>query len=119
MTLRVVLIDDDPRFRAVACRALVAEGIDVVAEAGSGLEGLDAVARWTPDIALVDIQMPDMGGLEVARQLRERGNGPSVILISTRDQAYGDRMAEGLSAGYLPKDRLSLASILELTSAAE
>jgi DNA-binding NarL/FixJ family response regulator len=116
MTLRVVLVDDDPRFRALARRALVAEGIDVVAEAGSGDAGLDLVAEWEPDVALIDIQMPDMGGVEVARELKQRGGGPVVILISTRDQAYGDRLAHGLAAGYIPKDHLSLAGILELTT---
>jgi DNA-binding NarL/FixJ family response regulator len=119
MTLRVVLIDDDPRFRALARRALVAEGIEVVAEAGSGSEGLDAVAQWLPDVALIDIQMPGMTGQEVARQIEESGDGPVVILISTRDQAYGDRLADGVAAGYLPKDRLSLAGILELTGTSE
>ena len=117
MTLRVVLVDDDPRFRALARRALIAEGIDVVAEAGSGADGLELVAQWEPDVALIDIQMPDMSGVEVAHRLRQRGGGPVVILISTRDQAYGDRMADGVAAGYLPKDHLSLAGILGFTTA--
>jgi two-component system response regulator DegU len=118
MPLRVLLVDDDGRFRALARRALIAEGIDVVADVESGAEIADLVAQWDPDVALIDIQMPDVDGLVVARTLKERGGGPVVILISTRDQAYGDRVANGLAAGYLPKDRLSLAAILELAAAA-
>ena len=114
MKLRVVLVDDDARFRTLARRVLVAEGIDVVAEVGSGCEAPDVIARLEPDVALIDIQMPGVDGLEVARLLKGTEGGPVVILISTREQAHGDRMAAGLAAGYLPKDQLSLAAILRL-----
>lgn len=115
MTLRVVLVDDDRRFRAMARRALVADGVEVVAEAEDGARGLLAVAQWRPDVVLLDIGLPDIDGLEVARRLRSEGGGPIVILISTRDVDYGRRVAAGLAAGYLPKEELSLAAILELT----
>lgn len=114
MALRVVLVDDDPRFRALARRSLVSEGVDVVAEAGSGAQAVDLIADWEPDVALIDIQMPEVDGVEVARRLMDAGTASIIILISTRDQAYGDRMASGLAAGYLRKDHLSLAAILEL-----
>ena len=114
MSLRVLLVDDDDRFRAAACRTLVAEGIEVVAEVDNGLEVLGAAARCRPDVVLLDIGLPDIDGLEVARRLRTQQAGPVVILISTRDAAYGRRVASGLAAGYLPKDRLSLQAILEL-----
>ena len=114
MELRVVLIDDDERFRAQARRSLHAEGVDVVAEVASGADAVEVVARWKPDVALVDILMPEVDGLEVARQLQETDGGPAVILISTRDKAYGDRLASTVGARYLPKDQLSLAAILPL-----
>lgn len=114
MSLRVVLVDDDERFRAMACRALVADGVEVVAEAENGEEAVDAVAHWRPDVVLLDIRLPGVDGLEVARQLRVEQDGPVVILISTLDVAYGRRVAVGLAAGFLPKDELSLAAILEI-----
>jgi DNA-binding NarL/FixJ family response regulator len=114
MSLRVLLVDDDARFRAAACRTLVAEGIDVVAQVDNGTDVADASARWRPDVVLLDIGLPDIGGLEVARRLRGVQGGPVVILISTRDAAYGQRVANGLAAGYLPKDQLSLRAILEI-----
>ncbi len=116
MALRVVLVDDDGRFRAVARRTLLADGVDVVAEVDDGAEAMAAVARWGPDVLLLDIGLPGIDGLEVARRLRAEGGGPVVILISTRDVAYGTRVAAGLAAGYLPKAELSLKAILELTN---
>jgi CheY-like chemotaxis protein len=115
VALRVVLVDDDGRFRAVARRTLVADGVDVVAEVEDGAEALAAIALWDPDVVLLDIGLPGTDGLEVARRLRAEGAGPVVILISTRDVAYGDRVAAGLAAGYLPKAELSLQAILDLT----
>lgn len=113
-SLRVVLVDDDDRFRAIASRALAADGVEVVAEAETGEDAFDVVARWRPDVVLLDIRLPGIDGLEVARQLRLEEDGPVVILISTLDVAYGRRVAAGLAAGFLPKDELSLAAILEI-----
>ena len=118
VSLRVVLVDDDERFRAMACRALAADGVEVVAEAENGEDAFDAVAHWRPDVVLLDIRLPGIGGLEVARQLRDEEGGPMVILISTLDVAYGRRVATGLAAGFLPKDELSLAKIIEIAGPA-
>jgi len=114
MSFRALLVDDDARFRELARRTLVADGVDVVAEVGRGAEVQGAVEHWRPDVVLLDIGLPDIDGLEVARRLRVEEGGPVVILISSRDVAYGRRVAAGLAAGYLPKDELSLAAILEL-----
>lgn len=118
MSLRVVLIDDDARFRATARRALVVDGVDVVAELEDGGDAVATVARWHPDVVLLDLALPGVDGLEVARRLRAQPGGPVVILISSRDVAYGRRLADGLAAGYVPKDELSLAAILAITGAA-
>ncbi|HUR74657.1 MAG TPA: response regulator transcription factor [Sporichthya sp.] len=116
MPLRVLLVDDDARFRAQARRALTAEGIDVVAEVDCGTEVVAATARWQPDVVLLDLGLPDIDGLEVARRLQAEQAGPVVILISTREAAYGTRVAAGLAAGFLPKHQLSLPAILSLAS---
>lgn len=114
MALRVLLVDDDERFRVTARRALTAEGIDVVAEVDTGAAVMKAAARWRPAVVLLDLGLPDIDGLEVARRLKAEKTGPVVILISSREASYGRRVAAGLAAGYLPKDELSLASILAL-----
>lgn len=114
MPLRVVLVDDDRRFRATARRALEAEGVEVLAEVASGADALAAVEDWYPDAVLVDIRMPGIDGVEVARRLRGKVGATVVILISTLDVDHGRLLAEGLAAGYIPKDELSLAAITEL-----
>jgi CheY-like chemotaxis protein len=118
MSLRVVLVDDDERFRAMACRALSADGVEVAAEVENGNDAVDAIARWQPDVVLLDIRLPGIDGLEIARQLRAVAGGPAVILISTLDAAHGRRVAAGLAAGFLPKDELSVAAILDITGLA-
>lgn len=118
MSLRVVLVDDDARFRSMARRALVAEGAEVVAEVADGAVAVDAVTRWQPDVVLVDIRMPGIDGPEVARRLRTEAPGPVVILISTVDPVDGSRLAEGVAAGYLPKDELGLPAILTVVERA-
>ena len=98
----------------MACRALIADGIEVVAEAGNSEDAFEAVRHCRPDVVLLDIRLPGIDGLEVARQLGAEADGPVVILISTLDVVYGRRVAAGLAAGFLPKDELSLAAILEI-----
>lgn len=115
MALRVVLIDDDERFRATARRSLSADGIDIVAEVADGEHAVDAVARWQPDVVLLDIALPGIDGFEVARRLQAGGSSAVVVLVSSRDAAYGRRVASGLAAGFVPKDELSLAAILAVT----
>jgi CheY-like chemotaxis protein len=118
MPLRVLLVDDDDRYRATALRMLIAEGVDDVAEVDRGADAVDAVAAWRPDVVLVDIRMPGVDGLEVARRIRHTHQGTPVILISTIDVEHGRRLAAGVAAGYLPKDQLSIALILELIGTA-
>ena len=118
MTLRVVVVDDDRRFREVACRALTAEGIDVVAEADDSDSAMAAVERCRPDAVLLDIGLPGVDGLAVARRLLAADSDSIVILISTHDVEHGRRVAEGVATGYLPKDQLSLEAILELVAPA-
>lgn len=112
MSLRVVLVDDDRRFRATARRALEAEGVEVVAEVASGKDALATVQDCYPDVVLIDVRMPGVDGMEVARRLQGKA-GATAILISTLDIDHGRLLAEGLAAGYIPKDELSLAAITE------
>ncbi len=113
MALRVVLVDDDKRFRTVARRSLEAEGVEVLAEITHGEDAVEAVEDCYPDVVLIDIRMPGIDGVEVARRLRGKAGAAVVILISTIGDLDGRRLAEGCAAGYIPKDELSLAAITE------
>ena len=114
MVLRVVLVDDDRRFRATARRALEAEGAVVLAEVSDGADAVAAVEEWCPDVVLVDVRMPGVDGMEVARRLKGRTGTTAVILISTLEVDHGRLLAGGLVAGYIPKDELSLSAITAL-----
>jgi DNA-binding NarL/FixJ family response regulator len=82
--LRVVVADDQALVRAGFRMILAADGIDVVAEATTGVEAVDAVRRHRPDVVLMDIRMPQMDGLAATRQiLADAGEAPRIIMIST------------------------------------
>ena len=71
--LRAVVVDDEQLAREELCYALdEVGGVEVVAQAGNGLEALDAIGRHTPDLVFLDIQMPGLTGFEVARKLVDR-----------------------------------------------
>ena len=75
MRRRVLIVDDNRAFRAAARQLLERGGFVVVAEAGDGGEGLRAAKEHTPDVAIVDVQLPDLDGFEVAERLRALDTG--------------------------------------------
>lgn len=116
MSTSVLIVDDHPSFRASARRMLEASGYAVVGEAADGAAALSAARELGPDLVLLDVQLPDLDGFEVAARLAELGTGAEVVLTSSRDAAeYGDAVAESPALGFIAKDELSGASIAELT----
>ncbi len=113
----VLIVDDHPSFRKSARLLLGAEGFEVVGEAEDGASSLSAARELRPDLVLLDVQLPDMDGFAVARRLTENGEGPAVILTSSRDASdYGALVAESGARGFVPKGDLSgsaLAALLE------
>jgi len=106
MTIRVIVADDEPLVRAGLRMVLrPAADIEVVAEAAEGNEVLDAVAAHRPDVALIDIRMPGMDGLEVLRGLKRRNLGVAAVMLTTfdLDDYVHTALAEG-AAGFLLKD---------------
>lgn len=110
-TVRVVLVDDDPLVRA-GLRMILGGSpvIEVVGEAGDGVEGVDLVRRLRPDIALMDIRMPRRDGLEATRLLvGQAGDGalrPTRVLVLTTFDT-DDMVLQALrigAAGFLLKD---------------
>ena len=86
MTRRVLLVDDDPHIRALLAFAFDKAGMEVC-EAADGEEALAEVARQTPDLVVLDINMPRMDGLEVCRRLRSSSEVP-VLFLSSRDDEF-------------------------------
>ncbi|HEU0131155.1 MAG TPA: response regulator transcription factor [Mycobacteriales bacterium] len=93
---RVLVVDDDPALREALTRALRLDGYDVTA-VSNGLKALEAVATSAPDVLVLDLMMPVVGGLEVCRRLRAKGDRTPILVLTARDEV-GDRVA-GLDAG--------------------
>jgi DNA-binding NarL/FixJ family response regulator len=118
MAARVLIVDDHPAFRAAARRLLELEGYEVVGEAEDGLSAIAAARTLRPDFILLDVQLPDLDGFEVAEQLSGDVDPPAVVLTSSRDRSdYGPCLATSPACGFLPKAELSAAGIADILPA--
>jgi DNA-binding NarL/FixJ family response regulator len=112
MALTALVVDDHRLFRATARMLLESEGFDVVGEAEDGASALSEVARLRPDVVLLDVQLPDATGFDVAKQVTSRGDGSRVVLVSSRSASeYGELVAECGAVGFIAKDELSGQSL--------
>jgi DNA-binding NarL/FixJ family response regulator len=111
----IVIVDDDPRFRGIARRLLESEGFEVVGEAADGREAISVSRELDPDVVLLDVQLPDIDGIEVAAQISAAGARPAVVLTSTRDESdFGPELRESGARGFVPKDEISAERITSL-----
>lgn len=110
----ILIVDDDRRFRGIARELLEAEGFDVVGEANDGEAALKAARELKPDVVLLDVNLPDLDGFEVAARISAKG-GPSVVMTSTRDRLdFGTELSRSGARGFVPKDELSAERIVSL-----
>src|SRR6476661_3927114 len=82
---RAVVIEDDPDIRGLLVRVLVKQGFDVT-HAGAGLPGVEEVRRRKPDLVTLDLNLPDLDGLEVCKLLREFSDAFIVMLTARADE---------------------------------
>jgi len=105
MSIRVLLVDDHLVVRQGLKRMLeVEKDIEVVAEAATGEQALDAIATASPDIILLDIRMPGMGGIETIHRIKERYPEANVIVLTLYGNQYLSQAIEAGAVGYLVKD---------------
>jgi CheY-like chemotaxis protein len=91
---------------------LEAEGFDVIGEAQDGQSALSAVEELHPDVVLLDVQLPDIDGIEVAARLTANGSAPAIVLTSSRDLAdLGPLRDRCHVRGFIPKAELSGAAL--------
>lgn len=119
MATTVLIVDDHPGFRSSARALLEAEGYAVVGEAEDGASALAAAAELRPELVLLDVQLPDLDGFEIASRLlaAANGSGPTVVVTSSRDGSdFGSLVERSGARGFIPKAELSgavLAALLE------
>jgi DNA-binding NarL/FixJ family response regulator len=104
--IRVIVADDHPFIR-VGLRKILSKTQDivVVGEAGNGEEALELVEQLSPDVLVLDVEMPRMNGIQVSSRLREKASGVRILVLSAYDdQQHILGMLEGGVAGYLTKE---------------
>jgi DNA-binding NarL/FixJ family response regulator len=115
MRRSVLVVDDHAGFRAFLAVYLGASGYLVVGEASDGAGAIREASRLRPDIVLLDVQLPDLDGFEVARQLVRSPAAPAVVMISSRDDPdLTVRAIASSTRGFVAKSNLSRATIEEL-----
>ena len=101
--MRVLVVDDEQPARERLRRILAEEpGYEIVGEARNGLEALELAAQTAPDVVLLDIRMPGMGGIETAHHLNEMDVRPAVVFTTAYD-AYAIEAFEARAIGYVLK----------------
>ena len=112
MDCTVLIVDDHPSFRASARVLLESEGFNVIGEAVDGASAVSETCRLKPMLVLLDVQLPDIDGIEVASRLTANGSAPAIVLTSSRDLAdLGPLRDRGDVRGFIPKAELSGAAL--------
>ncbi len=116
MTVRVLIVDDHPELpRDGAAVARDRRASRSWARRPTARAGCARRASSAPDLVLLDVQLPDIDGFEVAAQLTAAGDGPAVVLTSSRDEAdFGPLVAASGARGFVPKAELCGAVLLAL-----
>ncbi|HXA63624.1 MAG TPA: LytTR family DNA-binding domain-containing protein [Bryobacteraceae bacterium] len=113
MQLKTLIVDDEPVARKILREELESiDDLEIVGEAESGTEALDKIAACRPDLVLLDLQMPGMGGLDVVRKLKHGPSMPVIVIVTAYDK-YALQAFDAGAIDYLLKpvgqDRLAEA----------
>jgi DNA-binding NarL/FixJ family response regulator len=115
MSRTILIVDDHPDFRASVRRLLLDAGYEVVGEASDGASALAAARELRPAIVLLDVQLPDLDGFDVALHLTRDADPPAVVLTSIHDRDdLAGMIAHSGARGFLPKAELSAPALAEI-----
>ncbi len=115
MDRSILIVDDDPAFRELAGRILVDLGLRVTAQADTAAAAIAMAMETRPDAALVDVDLPDGDGIELAGRLAALPWGPRVLLTSVDpDAAAPDEVRRSGAAAFLSKEELANGTLLGL-----
>jgi DNA-binding NarL/FixJ family response regulator len=106
---RVLLVDDQPLFlEALAAMLLAMPELEVVGRAGDGAQALDAARSLSPDLVLMDVDMPRMDGIEATRRIVAEFPEAAVIMVTGSPLSEDEERARSAgAAGYVTKDRIA------------
>jgi DNA-binding NarL/FixJ family response regulator len=110
----VLIVDDHAPFRHAAREFLTGEGYEVVGEAADGASAVTETLRLAPELVLLDVQLPDADGFDVARRLHDAGHHGATILVSGREGGYRRRIADSPALGFIAKGDLTAAALAGL-----
>lgn len=112
---RVLLVDDNAGFLKTASRFLAAHPeVEIVGRAFSGREALGLVTHLHPDLVLMDLAMPEMGGLEATREIKAQPGAPRVVILTLHDNREYRAAAKAVGAdGFISKSEFG-AQLLAL-----
>jgi len=117
MATTVLIVDDHPAFRAGARRLLESDGYEIIGEAVNGAEAIELAAQLSPELVVLDVQLPDIDGFAVSARLAQLDSAPRVVLVSSRDASdFGSLIDEHTVLGFIPKSELSGNAIRELAA---
>ena len=119
--IRILLADDHTMVRQ-GLRKLLEERPDweVIAEAGDGREAVRLVEQYKPDVAIIDVAMPLLNGVEATRQITKRAPGTRVLVLSMHaDEAYVTQILQAGATGYLLKDSADVDLLKAVSEAAQ
>jgi DNA-binding NarL/FixJ family response regulator len=115
--LRIIVADDNPAFLR-ELTSLLAPGFDVVATAANGRSALDLIRRYKPDLAVLDLGMPGLNGIEISRELAKSSSSPPVVICSVETDPEVVEAAQRAGAlAYVFKVRIEKDLILAVKSA--
>ena len=102
---RVVLVDDDETVRGALKDKLAGPDIEIVGEAANGFEAVDVVLSLKPDVVLMDVRMPGMGGIEASREIKLALPFVQIVFVTAYEEPHPTHSVEETGAyAYLLKD---------------
>jgi two-component system nitrate/nitrite response regulator NarL len=118
MKLRIVVADDNPTFLAKLVSVLATE-FEVVATSADGRSALECIRLWQPNVVVLDLEMPGINGIEVARQVNHSPSSPAVVICSVEnDPEIVEAARQAGALGYVFKARMAEDLIVAVKSVA-